>query len=47
MDMVVKNAEMVVFSTNYCDFALKNAHLCVEITRELLVRMKDSKIEAL
>ncbi|XP_078180994.1 BTB/POZ domain-containing protein At3g56230-like [Carex rostrata] len=47
MDMVVKNAETVVFSTDYADFALKNAHLCVEITRELLVRMKDSKIEYL
>ncbi|KAJ3684157.1 hypothetical protein LUZ61_013321 [Rhynchospora tenuis] len=47
MDIVVKNAESVVFSTNYNDFALKNAHLCVEITRELLVRTKDSKIEAL
>lgn len=47
MDMVVKNAETVVFSTDYADFALKNAHLCVEITRELLVRMKESKIESL
>jgi speckle-type POZ protein len=47
MNMIVKNAEAVVFSSNYFDFAIKNAHLCVEITRELLVKIKDSKIESL
>ncbi|KAJ3680914.1 hypothetical protein LUZ60_015403 [Juncus effusus] len=46
MDLIVKHADEIVFSKKYGEFALKNAHLCVEITRELLVRKKDRKDEA-
>ncbi|XP_010931325.1 BTB/POZ domain-containing protein At3g56230 [Elaeis guineensis] len=43
MNSIVKNVEDVVFSKRYEEFALKNAHLCVEITRALLMEMKDEK----
>ncbi|XP_008792194.2 BTB/POZ domain-containing protein At1g01640 [Phoenix dactylifera] len=43
MNSIVEHAEDVVFSTRYDEFALKNAHLCVEITRALLREMKDKK----
>ncbi|CAD6258730.1 unnamed protein product [Miscanthus lutarioriparius] len=40
MDTVVEHAEQVVFSPEYDDFAVRNAGLCVEITRALLAKMK-------
>ncbi|KAG1338113.1 BTB/POZ domain-containing protein [Cocos nucifera] len=43
MNSIVRHVEDVVFSTRYDEFALKNAHLCVEITRALLREMKDKK----
>ncbi|CAO2143032.1 unnamed protein product [Urochloa humidicola] len=38
MDTVLEHAEQVVFSPEYEDFAVRNAGLCVEITRALLAR---------
>ncbi|XP_008799863.2 BTB/POZ domain-containing protein At1g01640-like [Phoenix dactylifera] len=43
MNSVVRHVEDVVFSTRYDEFALKNARLCVEITRAFLREMKDKK----
>jgi speckle-type POZ protein len=40
MDTVVQHAEQVVFSPEFDDFAVRNAGLCVEITRALLAKMK-------
>ncbi|MQL92130.1 hypothetical protein Taro_024757 [Colocasia esculenta] len=40
MATVVEHAEEVVFSCRYEEFALRNVHLCVEITRVLLRRGK-------
>ena len=37
MDTVVEHAEQVVLSPEYDDFAVRNAGLCVEITRALLL----------
>jgi speckle-type POZ protein len=37
MDTVVQHAEQVVFSPEFDDFAVRNAGLCVEITRALLL----------
>ncbi|XP_062203365.1 BTB/POZ domain-containing protein At1g01640 [Phragmites australis] len=39
MGAVVEHAEQVVFSPEYDDFAVRNAGLCVEITRALLAKM--------
>ncbi|RCV36871.1 hypothetical protein SETIT_8G016000v2 [Setaria italica] len=39
MDTVVEHAEQVVFSAEYEEFAVRNAGLCVEITRALLASM--------
>lgn len=36
MNLIVKDVVDMVFSKRYDEFALKNAHLCVEITRALL-----------
>jgi speckle-type POZ protein len=36
MGTVVEHAEQVVFSAEYEEFAVRNAGLCVEITRALL-----------
>jgi len=36
METVVEHAEQVVFSPEYDEFAVRNAGLCVEITRALL-----------
>jgi speckle-type POZ protein len=33
---VVEHAEQLVFSPEYHDFAVRNASLCVEVTRALL-----------
>jgi speckle-type POZ protein len=42
MDTVVEHAEPVVFSPEYEGFAVRNAGLCVEITRALLLaKMKE------
>uniref|UniRef100_A0A0A9H716 Uncharacterized protein n=1 Tax=Arundo donax TaxID=35708 RepID=A0A0A9H716_ARUDO len=40
METVVEHAEQVVFSAKFDDFAVRNAGLCVEITRALLAKMK-------
>jgi len=37
MDTVVEHAEQVVLSPEYDDFTVRNAGLCVEITRALLL----------
>ena len=37
METVVEHAEQVVLSPEYDDFAVRNAGLCVEITRALLL----------
>ena len=39
METVVEHAEQVVFSPEYEGFAVRNAGLCVEITRALLAKM--------
>ncbi|KAG2622650.1 hypothetical protein PVAP13_3KG045100 [Panicum virgatum] len=39
MDTVLEHAEQVVFSPEYEGFAVRNAALCVEITRALLAKM--------
>ncbi|XP_077222665.1 BTB/POZ domain-containing protein At3g56230-like [Tasmannia lanceolata] len=41
MISIVKHIEDIVFSTRYDSFALKNASLCVEITRSLLREAKN------
>ncbi|KAF8706966.1 hypothetical protein HU200_030491 [Digitaria exilis] len=38
MDTVLEHAEQVVFSPEYDEFAVRNAGLCVEITRALLAK---------
>ncbi|ONK77211.1 uncharacterized protein A4U43_C02F4230 [Asparagus officinalis] len=43
MNSVVKHMEDVVLSRAYDAFAVKNAHLCVEITRALLMEMKTKR----
>ncbi|CAA7392910.1 unnamed protein product [Spirodela intermedia] len=43
MSAIVEHAEDIVFSSRFDDFALKNAHLCVEITRMLLRGMRDKR----
>ncbi|WOL16617.1 BTB/POZ domain-containing protein [Canna indica] len=45
MDVIVKHAEDVVFSARYEEFARKNSHLCVEITRAFLSKMTAEKAE--
>ncbi|KAK3118222.1 hypothetical protein QOZ80_9BG0695890 [Eleusine coracana subsp. coracana] len=40
MDAVVEHAEQVVFSDEYHGFALRNASLCVDITRALMMANK-------
>ncbi|KAG2613054.1 hypothetical protein PVAP13_4KG372988 [Panicum virgatum] len=42
MDTVLQHAEQVVFSPEYDEFAVRNAALCVEITRALLAKMSMS-----
>lgn len=44
MDAVVEHAEKVVFSPEYRDFAVRNASLCVDVTRALLLVANDKKI---
>lgn len=44
MDTLVHHAEQVVFSPEYDDFAVRNAGLCVEITRALLGKMKTAPL---
>ena len=39
MDTMLEHAEQVVFSPEYEGFAVRNAGLCVEITRALLAKM--------
>lgn len=46
MKSIVKHMEDVVLSAAYDAFALKNVHLCVEITRALLSEMKAKREEA-
>ncbi|CAN6335360.1 unnamed protein product [Urochloa humidicola] len=41
MDTVLEHAQQVVFSPEYEDFAVRNAGLCVEITRALLAKTID------
>ncbi|XP_047087615.1 BTB/POZ domain-containing protein At3g56230-like [Lolium rigidum] len=43
MGTVVEHAEQVVFSDEYHDFAVRNAGLCVEITRALLAKAAGAK----
>lgn len=43
MNSIVKHMENVVFSSKYEEFAMKNAHLCVKITRALLKEIKDKR----
>jgi speckle-type POZ protein len=43
MGAVVEHAEQVVFSDEYDDFAVRNAGLCVEITRALLAKSAGAK----
>ncbi|KAF7053134.1 hypothetical protein CFC21_061118 [Triticum aestivum] len=43
MGTVVEHAEQVVFSEEYHDFAVRNAGLCVEITRALLAKAAGAK----
>lgn len=45
MSSIVKHMEDVVLSRAYDSFAMKNAHLCVEITRALLAEMKAKRDE--
>jgi speckle-type POZ protein len=42
MDTVVEHAQQLVFSPEYHDFAVRNASLCVEITRALMANKKNS-----
>ncbi|XP_068644509.1 BTB/POZ domain-containing protein At3g56230-like [Aristolochia californica] len=44
MSSIVKHMEEIVFSPGFERFALKNAHLCVEITRALFRENKDKKL---
>lgn len=44
MCTVVEHAEQVVFSDEYHDFAVRNAGLCVEITRALLAKAAGAKM---
>ncbi|OEL15570.1 BTB/POZ domain-containing protein [Dichanthelium oligosanthes] len=46
MDTVVEHAEQVVFSPQYEEFAVRNAGLCVEITRALLAKMSTTRTKA-
>lgn len=46
MGAVVAHAEEVVFSGRYEAFALRNAHMCVEITRALLRGRAESRAAA-
>ncbi|KAF8402531.1 hypothetical protein HHK36_010616 [Tetracentron sinense] len=43
MNFIVKNMEDIVFSTRYDAFALKNPHLSVQITRALLMEIKNKR----
>uniref|UniRef100_A0ACD5W883 Uncharacterized protein n=1 Tax=Avena sativa TaxID=4498 RepID=A0ACD5W883_AVESA len=43
MGTVLEHAEQVVFSDEYHDFAVRNAGLCVEITRALLAKAAGAK----
>ncbi|KAK1320605.1 BTB/POZ domain-containing protein [Acorus calamus] len=43
MEVVVKHVEEIVFSDKYEVFALKNAHLCVDVARALVVQLKARK----
>ncbi|XP_010256960.1 PREDICTED: BTB/POZ domain-containing protein At3g56230 [Nelumbo nucifera] len=43
LNLVVKHMEDVIFSTRYDAFAFKNPHLSVQITRALLIEMKNRK----
>ncbi|CBI25397.3 unnamed protein product, partial [Vitis vinifera] len=43
LNYIVKNMEDIVFSTRYESFALKNPHLCVQITRASFMDAKNRK----
>ncbi|XP_072974666.1 BTB/POZ domain-containing protein At3g56230-like [Typha angustifolia] len=43
MNSIVRHVDEVVFSSSYEEFALKNAHLSVEITRALVMQMRDRR----
>lgn len=46
MNSIVKHMEDVVFSSKYDEFAVKNAHLCVLITRALLKETKEKRCDS-
>lgn len=45
MGSIVEHMEAVILSGDYDEFAMKNAHLCVEITRALLMEVKIKRDE--
>jgi speckle-type POZ protein len=44
LNFIVKNMEDIAFSVRYDEFALKNPHLCVQITRASLMEAKKKVI---
>lgn len=44
LNFIVKNIEDIAFSARYDQFALKNPHLCVQITRASLIEAKKKMI---
>lgn len=44
LNFIVKNMEDIAFSARYDQFALKNPHLCVQITRASLMEAKKKMI---
>lgn len=44
LKFIVKNIEDIAFSDRYDEFALKNPHLCVQITRASLMEAKKNRV---
>lgn len=44
LKFIVKNMEDIAFSARFEEFALKNPHLCVQITRSSLMEAKQTRV---